>query len=121
MRFQTTIQLIAGDVAQSGERLQFGHETRSPFIELLRVGIFKAVLELRPAHAIFHRQVLNRLHEKLNALHLGQFRLQPPDLEELLWPAPAGDRPWPGKKPFETPRKPPGLRLYPEPGRSPWG
>ena len=39
-------------------------------------GVFQRVLELRAADAVFHGQVLHRLHEQRDAGHLGQLRLQ---------------------------------------------
>ena len=38
--------------------------------------IFEAVLKLGPAHPVFDRQILNRLHEERDALDLRQLRLQ---------------------------------------------
>src|SRR5215469_4679689 len=73
---QTLIQLVAGDVAQLRKRFQLVHESRGPIGKLFRVHVFKAVLELRAADAVFDGQVLNWLEKKRDAVHLGKFRLE---------------------------------------------
>ena len=83
---QALVLLVGGDVAQLGQRLQLLDQPRRPLRQLLRVGVFEAVLVLRAADAVFHRQVLHRLHVERDALDLGQLGLQAPDDV-------AGDRP----------------------------
>ena len=68
--------LIAGHVAQFRQLLQLLEHSRREGIQLVHVRIFERVLELRAAHAVFHRQILHRLHEQRDAGHLGQLRLQ---------------------------------------------
>jgi len=46
------IQLVAGDVAELGERFQFVDEAPGSISEFLGVNIFEAVLELRAADAV---------------------------------------------------------------------
>ena len=79
MRLQALVLLIARNVAEHRQRLQAREETRNPQRQLGGVGILEAVLELRPADAVFDGQVLHRLHEERDALDAGQLRLQPPD------------------------------------------
>ena len=60
----------------SGSACSFLDELRHPERQFLGIRIFQAVLELGAADAVFHRQVLHRLHEERDPLDLGQFRLQ---------------------------------------------
>ena len=76
---EAVVLLIARDVAQFGNLLHLVHQARSPQIQQRLVGRIERVLILRPADAVFHRQILHRLHVKLDARHLLQLRLQPPD------------------------------------------
>ena len=76
---EAVVLLIARDVAQFGQLLHPVHQARSPQIQQRLVGRIERVLVLRPADPVFHRQILHRLHEKLDARHLLQLRLQPPD------------------------------------------
>ena len=46
---------------------------------LCAIRVFHRVLELSAAHAVFHRQVLHRLHVKRDAFDLRHLRLQPAD------------------------------------------
>jgi hypothetical protein len=46
------------------------------YVQLVRVRIFERVLELRAADAVFHRQVLHRLHEQVMPSTSLSFRLQ---------------------------------------------
>src|SRR5260370_1991156 len=78
-REQTLMLLVAGDIAQFGQGLELVHEARHPISQLLCVRVFQAVLKLRGADAIFHGQVLHRLHEERDAVYLGKLRLEPPD------------------------------------------
>ncbi len=41
-------------------------------VQFVRIRIFQRVLELRAADAVFHREVLHRLHEERDARHFGQ-------------------------------------------------
>ncbi len=69
------ILLIAGHVAQFRQLLQPLHEARHPLIEQRLVRRVERVLILRPADAVFHRQILHRLHEELDSRNLLQIRL----------------------------------------------
>ena len=60
---QALVQLVAGDVAQLRQFLQPINKLRSPVGEFLGINVFQAVLKLRAAHAVFHRQVLNGLQK----------------------------------------------------------
>jgi lipase chaperone LimK len=71
--------LVAGGVAQLRQAAQFPQQFRREVVQLIGVGIFHGVLELRAAHAIFHRQVLHGLHEERDSRDVRQFRLQPPN------------------------------------------
>ena len=60
--------LVAGhDRAVPASFCSCRYHARSILIQLVRVGIFQRVLELRAADAIFHREVLHRLHEQGDA------------------------------------------------------
>ena len=76
---QTLHLLVAGHVAQLRLLLQFRQHARRVGVQLVGVGIFQRVLELRAADAVVHRDVLHRLHEQGDAGHLGQLRLQAAD------------------------------------------
>ena len=73
---QALVQLVAGDVANVGERAEFGDETGCPIGELFGVHVFEAVLKLGAADAVFDGEILNGLHEERNAVHLGKFGLE---------------------------------------------
>ena len=73
------VLLVGGHVAQFGNLLQFGDELRGPYVQFVQVRIFQRVLILRAAHAVFHRQILHRLHVQRDAIHFFQFRLQAAD------------------------------------------
>ncbi len=62
---EAVVELVGSNVAQFRERLQFGDETRRPVREFLGINIFQRVLELRARYAVFYRQVLHRLHERV--------------------------------------------------------
>ena len=66
--------LVGGHVFQFRQLLQLLDEAVGPQVQLVRIGIFERVLVLRAAHAVIHRDVLHRLHEELDALHLLQLR-----------------------------------------------
>src|SRR5205823_6361651 len=65
------------DVSQFRQCRKLLRQLRRPEAQLGWIGVFQAVLKLRAAHAILHGQVLDRLHEQIDALDLGQLRLQP--------------------------------------------
>ena len=71
VRLEPIIELIRSHIAQCGQRLQLGHQLRRPPRQFLRVRIFDRILELRSAHAVFHRQILYRLHVEGDAVHPG--------------------------------------------------
>ena len=48
------------------------------------MGIFDRILILRSAHSIFHRQVLHRLHEQRDPIHLRELRLKPTMIVRLV-------------------------------------
>src|SRR6267154_198448 len=76
---EALIQLVAGDVAKFRKRFQFVDEAWSPVSEFFGIDIFKAVLELRAADAVFHSQVLDRLQEERDAIDFGERGLQAAD------------------------------------------
>src|SRR6266478_3143172 len=78
-REQALVLLVAGDVTQLGQLLELFHEARDPIAQLFGVYILQAVLKLRAADAIFHGEVLHRLHEQRYAVHLGERGLQAPN------------------------------------------
>ena len=66
---QALVLLVAGDVAQfPGCDCSFSMKLRRPVSQFLGVDIFQGVLILRAADAVFHGQVLHRLHEERNAV-----------------------------------------------------
>src|SRR6267378_4300687 len=78
-REQALVLLIAGDITQLRQLLELFHEARDPIDQLLGVHVLQAVLKLRAADAIFHGEVLHRLHEQRYTVHLGERGLQAPD------------------------------------------
>ena len=76
---QPLILLIAAHVAKFGEHPERLDELRRPGIQFSGVGIFEAVLVLRPAHAILDGEVLHRLQVQGDVVDLRQFLLQTPD------------------------------------------
>ena len=60
------ILLIAADVAQLGQGLQGLHQLGRPPVQLVGIRILQRVLILRAADAVFHREILHRLHEQSN-------------------------------------------------------
>ena len=52
---------------------------RGERIQLVDVGIFQGVLELRAADPVLHGNILHRLHEQGDSRHPGKFRLQAPN------------------------------------------
>ena len=67
---QPLILLIAAHVPQFRQFLQGCHQPGGPAVQFVDVGVFEAVLVLRPADPVLHRQVLHRLHEQPDALQL---------------------------------------------------
>ena len=64
---EAAILLVGGHVAHGGQLAQFVHQFGRPDRQLLRVRAFHRILILRPAHPVFHRQVLHRLHVQRDA------------------------------------------------------
>ena len=50
---EALVLLVAGDIANGRERLQFVHETGRPVGQLFGVDVFEAVLEFGAADAVF--------------------------------------------------------------------
>ena len=71
LRLEAAGLLIAGDIAQFGQRRKLIEHSRRPRCEFLRIGIFQAVLILRAADAILDGEVLHRLHEHRDAVNRG--------------------------------------------------
>ena len=71
--------LVAGDIAQFGQRLQLFNQPRRPGIQLVRICIFETVLKLGTADPIVNCESLYRLHKQRDAFDSFQFRLQAPD------------------------------------------
>ena len=63
-RLQAQVLVVAGHITELRQRLQLLHKARRPEAQLLRIGIFEAVLILRAADAVLDGQVLHRLHEE---------------------------------------------------------
>src|SRR5262249_41737616 len=78
-RLQAQVLVVASDITQLRQLLQLLHKARRPEAQLFGIGIFETVLKLRTADAILDGQVLHRLHEERNALHIDQGRLQAAD------------------------------------------
>jgi len=78
-RLQAQVLVVAGDITQLRQLLQLLHKARGPEAQLFEIGIFETVLILRTADTIFDGQVLHRLHEERNALHIDQGQLQTAD------------------------------------------
>ena len=67
-RLQPRVLLVAGDVAQLGQRLQAARRAAAPRrASSSASAILEAVLVLRAADAVLDRQVLHRLHEERDA------------------------------------------------------
>ena len=77
---QALILLVAGDVANFRERLQFFDEARRPMAQLVGVYVFQGVLKFGAADAIFDGEILHRLHEERDAVDFGEFWLQAGEL-----------------------------------------
>ena len=67
-RLQSSVLLIARHIAQLGLGLQFAKKRGTQLVQLSHVGVFQAVLKLGPADAVLHRQILDGLHVKRDAL-----------------------------------------------------
>ncbi len=79
--FQGVILLVGGDVPQIRKGLQLGHEPRHPGGQVVGIGGLQAVLKLGAADAIFHAEVLHRLHVQGDSLNgLGLVRKAADDL-----------------------------------------
>ncbi len=78
-RLRAVRLLVGGHVAELRQRLHFRDELRRPLVQFVGIRVFERVLILRAAHAVFHRQILHRLHVQRDAFDLRQFRLQAPD------------------------------------------
>src|SRR6266851_1180530 len=76
-RLQPAELFIARHIAQNRNGLQLRDQLVGPQRQLLRVRVLKRVLVLRPAHPVFHRQILQRLQKTLDPTHLRHLRLQP--------------------------------------------
>ena len=70
------VLLVGGDVAQFRQRLQLGQQLGCPRRQLVGIGILQAELILGAADAVFHRQVLHRLHVQRDALNPRNLLLQ---------------------------------------------
>ena len=68
LRAQPLVLQVAGHVGHHAFLAQLGHHPARVRGQLGLVGIFERVLELGPADAVFHRQILQRLQKELNAL-----------------------------------------------------
>ena len=69
---ETLILLVARHVAELGQCAEALHEPGRPGGELDEIRILQAVLVLRPAHAIFHGQVLDGLEIERDPADLGK-------------------------------------------------
>ena len=78
-RPQALVLLIAGHVTQDWNAVQPPHQSFGPDGELLGIGVFQRVLILRAAHPVLDRQILHRLHEQRDAVHLRELGLQAAD------------------------------------------
>ncbi len=74
---QTAHLLVGRNIFELRQLLQPGDKAIGPVIQFVLVRVLQRVLVLRPAHPVIDRDVLHRLHEELNALHILQLRLQP--------------------------------------------
>ena len=78
-RLKPRVLHVARDVAQLGQALQLLDESRDPRVQLGGVGVLEAVLVLRPADPVLHREVLHGLKEERHSGDLLQLRLEPAD------------------------------------------
>src|SRR5664280_1914669 len=78
-RLKSRVLHVARDVAQLGQAFQLLDESRDPRVQLGGVGVLEAVLVLRPADPILHREVLHGLKEERHSGDLLQLRLEPAD------------------------------------------
>ncbi len=74
---QPTTQIVAGNIAKLRKRFQSLEELRDVGVEFFGVHIFKTVLKLRAADAVFDRKILHRLHKERDAVHFVELRLKP--------------------------------------------
>ena len=76
LRAQALVLQVAGHVGDHGFLAQLVDHQPRVFGQLDLIGIFQRVLKLGPADAVFHRQVLQRLQEELNAFNACELGLQ---------------------------------------------
>ena len=76
---QPPVLLITRHVPQLRECLQLLNQPWRPQVQLIGIGTLNAVLILRPADPVFHREVLDGLQKEGDAFHLGQLWLQATD------------------------------------------
>jgi len=76
---QALVQLVAGDVAEFGERFQLVDEARSPVSELLGIKRLRGCTGIACADAVFNGQVLDRLEEERDTVDFGKFGLKAAD------------------------------------------
>ena len=71
--------LVGGNIFELRQLLQTRNKTIRPIVQFVLIGIFKRVLILCTADAVIDRDVLHRLHEELNSVHLAEPGLKPAD------------------------------------------
>ncbi len=76
LRAQALVLQIAGHVGHHAFLAQLVHHLARVDGQLVLVRIFQRVLELGPAHAVFHRQILQRLQKELDAFNAVHLALQ---------------------------------------------
>ena len=76
---QSAVLLVGGDVAKRAEGIEFFNEARGSESEFFGVGIFKRVLELGAADAIFDAEILDGLQIEADAFYASQFFLEAAD------------------------------------------
>src|SRR5215510_7367035 len=67
---------VTGHIAQRRYRAQLLNDLRNPVVQFVNIGILEAVLVLRPADAVFNRQLLHRLHVQRDSSYTCQIRLK---------------------------------------------
>ena len=70
---------VGGDVGQLRQRLELGHQTRRPRVQLVLIGILQDVLKLPARDAAADGDVLRRLQKQPGAGDLRELRPQPVD------------------------------------------
>ncbi len=71
--------LIARNIGECGQLLQFGEHLRGIGIQFVGIRVFQRVLELSAADAVVHGQILHRLHVKRDSGDFRECRLQAAD------------------------------------------